>query len=43
MKLFISQPMCGKTNEEIIEERERIKKECQKHYDANVDVIDSFF
>ncbi len=43
MKLFISQPMCGKTNEEIIEKRERIKKECQKHYDTNVDVIDSFF
>ena len=35
--------MCGKTNEEIIEKRERIKKECQKHYDTNVDVIDSFF
>lgn len=42
MKLFISQPMRDKTNEEIKEEREKIIKEVEKLF-GEVEVIDSFF
>ena len=38
-KLFISQPMRGKTNEEIIKERKDV---CTKTHDE-VEVIESFF
>lgn len=41
MKLFISQPMKDKTDDEIKEERERIIAEVSKHHEK-VDVIDSF-
>lgn len=44
MKLFISQPMKGKTDEEILKEREKAIKSVKEKYGAeNVDVIDSFF
>ena len=42
-KLFISQPMRDKTNEEIIAERERAIESAKKHLGEDVDVIDSFF
>ena len=42
MKLFISQPMRDKTDEEIKEEREKIIKEVEKLF-GEVEVIDSFF
>ena len=42
-KLFISQPMRDKTNEEIIAERERAIESAKKHLGDDVEVIDSFF
>ena len=42
MKLFISQPMRDKTDEEIKAEREKIIKEVTKVI-GDVEVIDSFF
>ena len=43
MKLFISQPMKGKSDEEIILERETALKEVQKLFEGHIEVIDSFF
>lgn len=43
MKLFISQPMRDKTNEEIKAEREKAISEVEKIYGKKVEVIDSFF
>lgn len=45
MKLFISQPMKGKTDEEILKVRERAIKSAKKYLDKDeeVEVIDSFF
>lgn len=44
-KLFISQPMNGKTDEEILAVRERAIASAKKYLDENeeVEVIDSFF
>ena len=42
-KLFISQPMRGKTDEEILKEREKAIASAEKHLGENVEVIDSFF
>ena len=41
-KLFVSQPMNGKTNEEILAERERLISKV-KDVHGDVEVIDSFF
>ena len=41
LKLFISQPMNGKTDKEILREREQIISMVKEHYDS-VEVIDSF-
>lgn len=41
-KIFISQPMKDKTNEEIISEREYIIEFCKKEY-GDIEIIDSFF
>lgn len=45
MKLFISQPMKGKTDEEILAVRKKAIESAKKYLDANeeVEVIDSFF
>lgn len=43
MKLFISQPMAGKTDKEILAEREKAIKEAEKIIGEPVEVIDSFF
>lgn len=47
-KLFISQPMKGKTDEEILKEREQAVREAEKYLKENgmqeeVRLIDSFF
>ena len=42
-KLFISQPMRGKTDEEILNERELAVNAAIEELDDEVEVIDSFF
>ena len=42
-KLFISQPMNGKSDEEILREREKSIEEAKKALGEDVEVIDSFF
>ena len=42
-KLFISQPMRDKTNEEIEREREAAIQSVKEKYGDDVEVIDSFF
>lgn len=42
-KLFISQPMKGKTNEEIGAERAKAIEAAKKALNDDVEVIDSFF
>ena len=42
-KLFISQPMNGKTNEEILEVREKAIESAERNLGEPVEVIDSFF
>lgn len=42
-KLFISQPMKGKTNEEILAERKEAVEMVQVMVGEEVEVIDSFF
>ena len=42
-KLFISQPMKGKTNEEILAVRERAIELAERNLGEKVEVIDSFF
>lgn len=42
-KLFISQPMKGKTDEEILAVRERAIESAKRHIGEPVEVIDSFF
>lgn len=43
MKLFISQPMKDKTNEQIEKERESAIASVKEKYGEDVEVIDSFF
>ena len=42
-KLFISQPMSGKTDEEILREREKAIASAERELGEKVEVIDSFF
>ncbi len=42
-KLFISQPMRGKTDEEILAVRQKAIESATKHLGEEVEVIDSFF
>lgn len=42
MKVFISQPMRGRTDNEIMEERTRIIEQVKKD-NENVEVLDTFF
>lgn len=42
-KIFISQPMKGKADEEILEERKKAIKSAEKMVGEPVEVIDSFF
>ena len=44
MKVFISQPMKNKTDEEILTERNRmIEAVVRMHPDTEIEIIDSFF
>ena len=44
MKLFISQPMAGKTDKEILDERERVLCNVKELFpDKEIEVFDSFF
>jgi hypothetical protein len=43
IKLFVSQPMNGKTNDEILAEREQAKKLVEYILGEEVELIDSFF
>ena len=42
-KLFISQPIRGKSDEEILEERQKAIKSAEEKIGEPVEVIDSFF
>lgn len=42
-KLFISQPMRGKTDEEILAERKKAIESAERNLAEPVEVIDSFF
>lgn len=42
-RLFISQPMKGKTNEEILAVREKAIESAKRELGEEVEVIDSFF
>ena len=42
-KLFISQPMRGKSNEEILAAREKAIESAERNLGEKVEVIDSFF
>ncbi|ENY98713.1 hypothetical protein HMPREF1092_03271, partial [Clostridium thermobutyricum] len=42
-KLFISQPMRGKTDKEILEEREMAIKKAKAILREDVEVLDTFF
>lgn len=43
MKVFISQPMRGKSDEYVIETRNRAIEKIKKIYGESVEIIDSFF
>lgn len=43
LKVFISQPMRDKTDEEIKLEREHLIKRAKKNYSDDIEIIDSFF
>lgn len=43
VKVFISQLMNGKTDEEILKERNQLIDCAKEHYGENIEVIDSFF
>lgn len=43
MKVFISQPMKDKTDEQIKEERAKAIKQIKEKYNEDVEIIDSFF
>ena len=42
-KLFISQPMRGKTDEEVLAERKKAIESAERNLGEPVEVIDSFF
>lgn len=42
-KIFISQPMRGKTNEEIIATREKAVEKAKDILGCDVEIVDSFF
>lgn len=42
-KLFISQPIRGKTDEEILAERKKAIESAERNLGEPVEVIDSFF
>lgn len=43
VKVFLSQPMSGRTEEAILAERERMIKAIKKRYDEEVEILDTYF
>ena len=43
MKIFISQPMNGKTEEQIRREREEVILKLNRRYNGNVEILDTIF
>lgn len=43
IKVFISQPMRGKTKEEILAVREKAIESVKRNFDGTVKIIDSYF
>ena len=43
IKAFISQPMRGKTEEEILAVREKAIESIERHFNQEVEVLDSYF
>lgn len=43
MKVFISQPMKDKTNEQIKETREKLIAKAKERFGEDIEIIDSFF
>lgn len=43
MKLFISQPMRGKTQQEIMRVREKAVESVKRNFGEDVEVLDSYF
>lgn len=43
MKVFISQPMNGKSDEQILSVRQKAIESVKRNYNEDVEVIDSFF
>lgn len=43
MKIFISQPMKGKSNEEIKKQRELLIAKAKEQFGEDAEIIDSFF
>lgn len=42
-KLFISQPMRGRSDEEILKERKTLIEKAKQKFDDEVEILDSFF
>lgn len=42
-RIFISQPMRDKTDDEIKQERQKIVDACVREYGKDIEIIDSFF
>lgn len=43
IRVFISQPMKGKTDDEILSERAEVSDHIMEMFDGNAEIIDSFF
>ena len=43
MKIFISQPMNGKTEEQIRKERDEVILKLSRRYNGNIEVLDTIF
>lgn len=43
MKIFISQPMNGKTEEQIRKERDEVILKLSRRYNGNIEILDTIF
>ena len=43
MKIFISQPMRGKTDEQIKEERDKVILKLNRRYNGDIEILDTIF
>ena len=42
-KIFISQPMRGRSDEEILKERENLVEKAKKYFNDDIEILDSYF